>query len=145
MIFNMLLENILVVFDKNPKFLDNSIMDYIDKLTKKPKLFGKILAVSAGCLLMFLIVGFFTKTYFYRSFVEAKTEEYVEILNYNNSTFDKFIIDVDSANIYISKGDEFKIIVSSEFDRNNQLTHSNSTLTFTTDPASCASIVVTYV
>lgn len=133
MIFNMLLENILIVFDKNPKFLENSLMDYIDKLTKKPKLFGKILAVAAGCLLMFLIIGYFTKTYFYRSFGEIKTEEYVETLTYNNSTFDKFVIDIDTANIVLSTGEEFKMIVSSEFERNNLLTLTNSTLTFTTD------------
>ena len=133
MIFNMLLENILIVFDKNPKFLDNSLMDYIDKLTKKPKLFGKILAVTAGCLLMFLVIGYFTKTYFYRSFSEIKTEEYVETLTYNNSTFDKFVIDIDTANIVLSTGEEFKIIVSSEFERNNLLTLTDSTLTFTTD------------
>lgn len=133
MIFNMLLENILIVFDKNPKFLDNSLMDYIDKLTKKPKLFGKILAVAAGCLLMFLVIGYFTKTYFYRSFVEVKTEEYVETLTYNNSTFDKFVIDIDTANIVLSTGEEFKMIVSSEFERNNLLTLTDSTLTFTTD------------
>ena len=129
----MLLENILIVFDKNPKFLDNSLMDYIDKLTKKPKLFGKILAVTAGCLLMFLVIGYFTKTYFYRSFGEIKTEEYVETLTYNNSTFDKFVIDIDTANIVLSTGDEFKMIVSSEFERNNLLTLTDSTLTFTTD------------
>lgn len=133
MIFNMLLENILIVFDKNPKFLDNSLMDYIDKLTKKPKLFGKILAVAAGCLLMFLVIGYFTKTYFYRSFGEIKTEEYVETLTYNNSTFDKFVIDIDTANIVLSTGEEFKMIVSSEFERNNLLTLTDSTLTFTTD------------
>ena len=133
MIFNILLENILIVFDKNPKFLDNSLMDYIDKLTKKPKLFGKILAVAAGCLLMFLVIGYFTKTYFYRSFGEIKTEEYVETLTYNNSSFDKFVIDIDTANIVLSTGEEFKMIVSSEFERNNLLTLTDSTLTFTTD------------
>ena len=133
MIFNMLLENILIVFDKNPKFLDNSLMDYVDKITKKPKLFGKILAVTAGCLLMFLVIGYFTKTYFYRSFGEIKTEEYVETLTYNNSTFDKFVIDIDTANIVLSTGEEFKMIVSSEFERNNLLTLTDSTLTFTTD------------
>lgn len=133
MIFNMLLENILIIFDKNPKLLDNSLMDYIDRFTKKPKLFGKILAVAAGCLLLFLVIGYFTKTYFYRSFTEIKSEEYVETLNYNSATFDKFIIDVDSANIVLLPGEEFKIIVSSEFKRNNLLTQTDSTLTFKTD------------
>lgn len=134
MIFNMLLENVLAVFNKNPKWLDNSVMDYITMLIKKPKIFSKMLAISAGVLLMFLVIGYFTKTYFYRSFANAKTEEFVDTLTLDNiSTIDQFIIDVDSAHIIVTQGDEFKLIVSSEFKRNNLLTQTDSTVKFTTD------------
>ena len=134
MIFNMFLENVLAVFNKNSKLLDNSIMDYIDKLTKKPKLFSRILAVSALSLLMFLIIGFFTKTYFYRSFTDVKSEEHLEtIVLDSNKSFSKFTINIDSANIIFKQSDEFKIVVSSEFERNNILEHSDDTLTFTSD------------
>lgn len=134
MIFNMLLENVLVVFNKNPKFLDNSIMDYIDKFTKKPKLLGKILGVSALVLFVFLIVGYCTKTYFYRSFSDVKSEEVVEIIDLSKyENVDKLLIDVDSANIIINKGNEFMMKVSSEFNRKNNIQQIDSTLKFTTD------------
>ena len=134
MIFNMLLENVLKVFNKNPSWLDNSLMDYIQMLIKKPKIFSKMLAISAGVLVMFLIIGYFTKTYFYRSFSNSKTQEYIETLSLdNNVSFDKIIIDVDSAHIIVTPGEEFKMIISSEFDRNNLLTENGSTIKFTTD------------
>ncbi len=134
MIFNMLLENVLVVFDKNPKFLDNSIMDYIDNVTKKPKLLGKILGVSALTLFVLLIVAYCTKTYFYRSFSDVKSEEVVEVIDLNKyQNVHKLLIDVDSANIIITKGTEFTMKVSSEFIRKNCIQQIDSTLKFTTD------------
>ena len=134
MIFNMLLENVLIPFNKNPKFLDNSLMDYIDKFTKKPKLLGKALSVTAIILFVFLCIGYFTKTYFYRSFSDIKSEEHVEIIDLSMySNIKKLLIDVDSSNIIITKGDSLKLTVSSEFERTNKIEVINETLKFTTD------------
>lgn len=134
MIFNMLLENVLVPFDKNPKFLDNSIMDYIDKFIKKPKLLGKVLSVSALILFVFLIIGYCTKTYFYRSFANVKSEEVVQEIDLSTyKDINKILIDVDSANILFSKGTNLSIKVSSEFERTNKIQQIDKTLKFTTD------------
>ena len=134
MIFNMLLENVLVPFDKNPKFLDNSIMDYIDKFIKKPKLLGKVLSVSALILFVFLIIGYCTKTYFYRSFANVKSEEVVQEIDLSTyKDINKILLDVDSANILFSKGTNLSIKVSSEFERTNKIQQIDKTLKFTTD------------
>lgn len=134
MIFNMLLENVLRPFNKNPKFLDNSVMDYIDKLTKKPKLLGKILGVAFVVLVLFLGIGYFTKTYFYRSISSIKSDEYVEVIDLTEYLNEhKFKIDVDAANVIISKGDKFQMTVSSEFNRNNNIQVVNNVVSYTTD------------
>lgn len=133
-LFNMLLENVLVPFNKTYKFVDITLMDYVNKLFKKPKVFGKVLGITCLVLLLFIGIGYFTKTYVYRSMNVLKPVEHVENINLEEyDKVQKLLLDIDSANIIITNGDKLQITVSSEFERNNEIQVIDETIKFNTD------------
>ncbi len=109
-----------------------SLTGVVDKLLKKKNLVGKVLLVFALIMVVFGTTSVIGKGYLSRSFsdtVSTKNEEIVEL----DDTISTINLENTKAKIIIKKGEKFKIIKNSEFDRHFKVIISSDTATIKFD------------
>ena len=134
LIFNFLLDTILRPFNKQFKFYDFSIIDFIEGKLKKDKLFKKLLIGFFISTILIAITNYCLQTYFYRSYnqeVPTNINQVIDLSNYQ--TAESFKIDVDEADIYIKSGDKYEMKVVSEFNKNISLKYEDGILNVASD------------
>lgn len=131
LISTFLLSKFLMTF-KNLKidyeaFQSFSITGLVDSLFKKKNIVGKTLLVFIGVMVVFGATSVVGKGYLHRSFsdtVSLKNEEIVDV----DSNVSKIILENTKAKVSIKKGESFRIIKNSEFDRHFETIINNNEL-----------------
>lgn len=130
---NLLIDNIYKAFGKEYKLIEFSITDIFDKIFKKKNITSKILVGFAIGTLVLFVCNFACKTYFYRSFTQTTPDNFVVDYNLEHYKNSDITINIDEANLYIKPGNELKLTVQSEFERNVYFNETETGLQITTD------------
>lgn len=132
--FNLLMDNIYKAIGTEYKLFEFSLTDILDNIFKKKHISSKILAGFAIGTIILFVCNFACKTYFYRSFTQTTPDNYsVDYYLDNFLLKNEIKLEIDEAIIYIKNGDEFKLTVQSEFERNVEFVESIENLKITTD------------
>lgn len=132
--FNLLMDNIYKAIGTEYKLFEFSLTDILDNIFKKKHISSKILAGFAIGTIILFVCNFACKTYFYRSFTQTTPDNYsVDYYLDNFLLKNEIQLEIDEAIIYIKNGDEFKLTVQSEFERNVEFVESIENLKITTD------------
>ena len=134
LIVNFLLDLILKPFNKTISFKDFSVIDKLEEIFKKEKLFKKLLIVFFITTILMALFNYTLKTYFYRSYTRVAPTNYsetIDLTKYQDALGLK--IDIDEALINVKKGDKFEIKLVSEFKRTIDEIFENNTLSITTE------------
>lgn len=132
LLINLSIEKIALPFGKTIHLKDFSLIYLINKIFKKEHFTRIILIIVSLIFVASLITSFVARTYVYRSVMKVEPNTYNETYLFEEE-FNTLKIDVDSANIYISKGDKLEVLVSSEFKRTIDFNLENGILKITTD------------
>ncbi len=126
------IEKIALGFNKEIHLKDFSLVYLINKLFKKEHVMRTIFIVEGILLLTFGITNVACKTYVYRAFYKEAPTAYTKVIE-EEYIYKTINVDVDEARINFILGENFKVEVFSEFERNINLKLDNDILIITTD------------
>lgn len=119
--FLQLFENLKLDYERLQSF---SISGLVEKYTKKKNFLGKVLLGIVVVMVVFGATSVVSDGYLNRSFsdkVSLENEEIVEL----DKNVSKIVLENTNAKVVIQKGDVFRIIKHSEFDRHFQVEKTN--------------------
>lgn len=127
--FLQLFSNLKIDYDQLQNF---SISGLFEKWTKKKNFLGKILLGMGVIMVILGATSIVSDGYLNRSFSDIVTEENEEIVEVSND-ITEIVLENTNAKVIIQKGENFRIIKNSEFDRHFMVGKNNQQLTISFD------------